>query len=393
MPQHPACARRDRATCARDGGRRPCACAPTVRRRAGGPQLPVDAADDTRPVTRDWLLGAPAGAARRTGDARAGRADRTTPAGRPDADDGRTQAVDLADSARRRRARPDDATGRGRRPGVRSADGRRRRRPTPRTARRPATSRPPTARAAPGGAAAPSSSRPAPSPSWPPPTASTCWSPRGDIPRSTVVAGVDIGGLSPAAAAEHARGASWPRASPPTTPSSPTTWRRPSPPPRPGITLDVDGTVDAADDQPLNPWTRLVTLFSDREVDPVITGEDTALAAQIETDRRAGRPRAGRRHHRHRGHHAQRRRRPPTAGRWTATAPPTPSPPPWPPAATPTTPIELPVDVAPVHVDRAEAAAGARRDGHARAVGAGVGRRRRTATTRPRCRSPRSPPR
>src|SRR5687768_2002480 len=37
----------------------------TVRMRAdgpapdGGPQLPVDAADDTRPVTRDWLLGAP----------------------------------------------------------------------------------------------------------------------------------------------------------------------------------------------------------------------------------------------------------------------------------------------------------------------------------------------
>ena len=37
----------------------------TVRMRTdgpapdGGPQLPVDAADDTRPVTRDWLLGAP----------------------------------------------------------------------------------------------------------------------------------------------------------------------------------------------------------------------------------------------------------------------------------------------------------------------------------------------
>ena len=37
----------------------------TVRMRTdgpapdGGPQLSVDAADDTRPVTRDWLLGAP----------------------------------------------------------------------------------------------------------------------------------------------------------------------------------------------------------------------------------------------------------------------------------------------------------------------------------------------
>src|SRR4051794_32991960 len=37
----------------------------TVRMRSdgpapdGGPRIPVDAADDTRPVTRDWLLGAP----------------------------------------------------------------------------------------------------------------------------------------------------------------------------------------------------------------------------------------------------------------------------------------------------------------------------------------------
>jgi vancomycin resistance protein YoaR len=50
-----------------------------------------------------------------------------------------------------------------------------------------------------------------------------------------------------------------------------------------GIALDIDGTVDAADDQPLNPWTRLVTLFSDREIDPVLTGEDAELSAQIET--------------------------------------------------------------------------------------------------------------
>ncbi|MGY1593268.1 VanW family protein [Geodermatophilus sp. SYSU D00708] len=49
-----------------------------------------------------------------------------------------------------------------------------------------------------------------------------------------------------------------------------------------GITLDVDGTVDAADDQPLNPWTRLVSLFSDRAVDPVLTVQDDALTTQVE---------------------------------------------------------------------------------------------------------------
>ena len=50
-----------------------------------------------------------------------------------------------------------------------------------------------------------------------------------------------------------------------------------------GLALDVEATIDAADDQPLNPWTRLVTLFSDREVEPVVSADETALAAQIET--------------------------------------------------------------------------------------------------------------
>jgi vancomycin resistance protein YoaR len=50
-----------------------------------------------------------------------------------------------------------------------------------------------------------------------------------------------------------------------------------------GIGLDVDGTVDAAGEQPLNPWTRIVTIFSDRTVEPEITADETALSAQIET--------------------------------------------------------------------------------------------------------------
>ncbi|HEY0404074.1 MAG TPA: VanW family protein, partial [Blastococcus sp.] len=121
-----------------------------------------------------------------------------------------------------------------------------------------------------------------------------------------------------------------------------------------GITLDIAGTLDAADDQPLNPWTRLVTLFSDREVDPVITSDETALSAQIETiasqvdrapvdatisidgttpsvvDPADGRTldRAG------------------AADAITAALAS---------GGDPGTPIELPVDVATVHVDRAEA--------------------------------------
>jgi vancomycin resistance protein YoaR len=103
----------------------------------------------------------------------------------------------------------------------------------------------------------------------------------GDVPRNTVVAGIDVGGLSPAAAAERLETELAPRvvadhvvvADDVEATLSPATA---------GITLDVPGTVEAAADQPLNPWTRLVTLVDERTVAPVITGEDTALAAQID---------------------------------------------------------------------------------------------------------------
>ena len=104
----------------------------------------------------------------------------------------------------------------------------------------------------------------------------------GEIPRNTVVAGVDIGGLSLADAATTLETDLAPRvvadhavvAADIETTLSPATA---------GIGLDVDGTVDAAAEQPLNPWTRIVTLFSDRAVEPEITSDETALAAQIET--------------------------------------------------------------------------------------------------------------
>ncbi|MDP9431013.1 MAG: VanW family protein, partial [Actinomycetota bacterium] len=103
----------------------------------------------------------------------------------------------------------------------------------------------------------------------------------GDVLRNTVVAGVDVGGLSPAAAAERLETELAPRvvadhvvvADDVEGTLSPATA---------GITLDVRSTVDAAANQPLNPWPRLVSLVDDREVAPVITGEDTALAAQID---------------------------------------------------------------------------------------------------------------
>ncbi len=111
----------------------------------------------------------------------------------------------------------------------------------------------------------------------------------GSMPRSTVVAGVDIGGLSRTAAektldaelservaadrrivADDVEGA-----------FSPT---------RAGFRLDAAATVDAADDQPLNPWTRITSLFADREIDAVVGIDESAVvdelgsfSAQLET--------------------------------------------------------------------------------------------------------------
>ena len=105
---------------------------------------------------------------------------------------------------------------------------------------------------------------------------------QGSIPRSTVVAGVDIGGLAPAAAATTLERDLAPSVAADRTVVADDVETTLSPAAA-GLTLDVAGTVDAADDQPLNPWTRLVTLFSDREVTPVIAIEDTALSAQMES--------------------------------------------------------------------------------------------------------------
>jgi vancomycin resistance protein YoaR len=102
-----------------------------------------------------------------------------------------------------------------------------------------------------------------------------------DIPRNTVIAGVDVGGLSPAEAATTLERELAPRvAADHTVVAADVT--APLSPAAAGITLDVDATVDAASGQPLAPWTRVASFFADREVEPVISGDETALAAQIE---------------------------------------------------------------------------------------------------------------
>jgi vancomycin resistance protein YoaR len=102
-----------------------------------------------------------------------------------------------------------------------------------------------------------------------------------DLPRGTVVAGIDLGGLSPAAAAERLQDDLAPRVTADRTLVAADVQSLLHPPSA-GIGLDVAGTVDAADDQPLNPWTRLRSVFSDHSVDAVLAADRTALEAQLE---------------------------------------------------------------------------------------------------------------
>ncbi|MGY1703351.1 VanW family protein [Geodermatophilus sp. SYSU D00697] len=103
----------------------------------------------------------------------------------------------------------------------------------------------------------------------------------GDVPRNTVIAGVDVGGLSPAAASERLENELAPRVGADHVVVADDV-ELPLSPAAAGVTLDVERTVDAVDDQPLNPWTRLVTLFSERAVEPVLAVQDDALGAQVE---------------------------------------------------------------------------------------------------------------
>ncbi|WP_164699962.1 VanW family protein [Modestobacter sp. KNN46-3] len=103
----------------------------------------------------------------------------------------------------------------------------------------------------------------------------------GDVPRGTAVGGVDVSGLSPAAAAQRLEGDLAPKvaADHPVVADGVTGVLHPA---SAGIALDVPATVDAVDDQPLNPWTRFTSLFAERDVDAVLTADETALDAQLE---------------------------------------------------------------------------------------------------------------
>ncbi|GAB4079809.1 VanW family protein [Modestobacter muralis] len=102
-----------------------------------------------------------------------------------------------------------------------------------------------------------------------------------DVPRGTVVAGVELGGLSPASAAARLESDLAPRVAADRTVQAGDVQGMLHPASA-GLALDVPATVDAVDDQPLNPLTRLTSLFGDRAADPVLTSDQPALTAQLD---------------------------------------------------------------------------------------------------------------
>jgi vancomycin resistance protein YoaR len=257
--------------------------APDAPRADTGAPRPSDGeSDDTRPVTRDWLLGAPDAVVESSADDDAGtqRLDLSGGAPTPATDEAPT--TDTAPIDREADTASDGGTDDHGTDDHGTDGDRKDREPTDDTTGPPPGAGPPfggprrpwwrrRALVAPVGAFAVLAAA----------YGVDLLVAQGSIPRSTVVAGIEIGGLAPAKAAETLEADLGPRVGADHTVVADDVETTLSPAAA-GIMLDVDRTVDAVDDQPLNPWTRLVTLFSDRELDPVITGEETALTAQID---------------------------------------------------------------------------------------------------------------
>ncbi|MFN2495505.1 MAG: VanW family protein [Pseudonocardiaceae bacterium] len=104
---------------------------------------------------------------------------------------------------------------------------------------------------------------------------------RGEVPRGVTVAGVDVGGLDRTAAEQRLREQLEPRLNRPVALRAGDVDLALDPGPA-GLTLDWPATLDQAGTQPLNPWTRLVSLFTTREVGVVTSGDRAVLAAALE---------------------------------------------------------------------------------------------------------------
>ncbi|CRK60559.1 Vancomycin B-type resistance protein VanW [Alloactinosynnema sp. L-07] len=103
----------------------------------------------------------------------------------------------------------------------------------------------------------------------------------GEVPRGVTVAGVEVGGLAQADAERTLREELEPRLTKPVTVRAGTIEDQVDPA-KSGLTLDWAATLAQAGDQPLNPITRISSLFSTREVGVVSGTDDAKLTAAID---------------------------------------------------------------------------------------------------------------
>ncbi|HET9254363.1 MAG TPA: VanW family protein [Pseudonocardiaceae bacterium] len=101
-----------------------------------------------------------------------------------------------------------------------------------------------------------------------------------DVPRGVTVGGVTVGGMSRAAAEQQLRERLEPRLSQPIALRAGDVSATLDPR-RSGLTLDWAATLDRVGQQPLNPWTRLASLWRTREVSVVSAEDRTALTRAL----------------------------------------------------------------------------------------------------------------
>ncbi|GLZ37508.1 VanW family protein [Actinokineospora sp. NBRC 105648] len=109
----------------------------------------------------------------------------------------------------------------------------------------------------------------------------------GNVPRGVTVAGVEVGGLSQAEAERALREKIEPRLTQPVALKMGAVEDKLDPT-KAGLKLDWQATLDQAGDQPLNPFTRISSLFSSREVGVVTGTDEAALTADVDRLKAAG---------------------------------------------------------------------------------------------------------
>ena len=103
----------------------------------------------------------------------------------------------------------------------------------------------------------------------------------GTVPRGTVVADVAVGGMDKAAAERKLREQFGPELDKPVRIDAGDTQLSLSPK-KAGLSMDWSATLEQAGSQPLNPITRITSLFTSREITPVSRGDRNQLNAALE---------------------------------------------------------------------------------------------------------------